>query len=137
MDWNLKITDMIGDMPEHSTVIVNFIAAIRQQLKNSTCYVYSDNIQYHFKDNQGNNRIIIPDASINCRTKSRRGNTFTDVPRFDWRKKTVEVYELDYEGKLPKYYLQKTITEENKEELQLLHFPKIKITFDELFEEID
>ena len=44
---------------------------------------------------------------------------------------------MDYEGKLPKYYLQKTITEKNKEELQLLHFPKIKITFDELFEEID
>lgn len=169
MDWNLKITDMIGDMPEHSTVIVNFVAAIRHQLKNSTCYVYSDNIQYHFKDNQGNNRIVIPDASINCRTKSRRGNTFTDAPRFvmevlspstekydrtekmqlyceqeieeywivDWRKKTVEMYELDYEGEIPKYYLQKTITEENKEELQLLHFPKIKITFDELFEEID
>lgn len=82
MDWNLKITDMEGHTPEHSSVIVNFIAAIRQQLKNSTCYVYSDNIQYHFKDNQGNNRIIIPDASINCRTKSRRGNTFTDAPRF-------------------------------------------------------
>ena len=31
----------------------------------------------------------------------------------------------------------KVTTEENKEELQLLHFPKIKITFDELFEEID
>ena len=64
MDWNLKITDMIGDMPEHSTVIVNFVAAIRHQLKNSTCYVYSDNIQYHFQDSQGNNKIIIPDASI-------------------------------------------------------------------------
>ena len=50
MDWNLKITDMEGHTPEHSSVIVNFIAAIRQQLKNSTCYVYSDNIQYHFKD---------------------------------------------------------------------------------------
>lgn len=25
---------------------------------------------------------MIPDASINCRTKSRRGNTFTDAPRF-------------------------------------------------------
>ena len=33
MDWNLKITDMIGDMPEHSTVIVNFVAAIRQLKK--------------------------------------------------------------------------------------------------------
>ena len=55
----------------------------------------------------------------------------------DWRKRTVEIYELDYEGETPKYYLLKTITEENKDELQLLHFPKIKITFDELFDEID
>ena len=44
MDWNLKITDMAGATPEHSAVIVNFVAAIRHQLKNSTCYVYSDNI---------------------------------------------------------------------------------------------
>ena len=82
MDWDLKITDMAGATPEHSAVIVNFVAAIRYQLKNSTCYVYSDNVQYRFKDNQGNNKIVIPDASINCRTKSRRGNTFTDAPRF-------------------------------------------------------
>ena len=137
MDWDLKITDMAGATPEHSAVIVNFVAAIRYQLKNSTCYVYSDNVQYRFKDNQGNNKIVIPDASINCRTKSRRGNTFTDAPRFvmevlspstenydrtekmqlyceqeieeywivDWRKRTVEIYELDYEGEIPKYYL--------------------------------
>ena len=72
-----KITDMTGATPEHSAVIVNFVAAIRHQLKNSTCYIYSDNVQYRFKDNQGNNKIVIPDASINCRTKSRRGNTFT------------------------------------------------------------
>ena len=64
MDWNLKITDMEGHTPEHSSVIVNFVAAIRHQLKNSTCYVYSDNVQYRFKDNQGNNKIVIPDASI-------------------------------------------------------------------------
>mgnify|MGYP003377351323 FL=1 len=169
MDWNLKITDMAGATPEHSSVIVNFVAAIRHQLKNSTCYVYSDNVQYRFKDSEGNNKIVIPDASINCRTKSRRGNTFTDAPRFvmevlspstenydrtekmelycqqeieeywivDWRKKSVEIYELDYENDIPKYYLWKTVTEENKDELKLLHFPNIKITFDELFEEID
>ena len=82
MDWDLKITDLEGSTPEHSAVIVNFVAAVRHQLKNSTCYVYSDNVQYRFKDNQGNNKIVIPDASINCRTKSRRGNTFTDAPRF-------------------------------------------------------
>ena len=82
MDWDFKITDMAGAAPEHSAVIVNFVAAIRHQLRNSTCYVYSDNVQYRFKDNQGNDKIVIPDASINCRTKSRRGNTFTDAPRF-------------------------------------------------------
>ena len=71
MDWNLKITDMAGATPEHSSVIVNFVAAVRYQLKNSTCYVYSDNVQYRFKDAEGNNKIVIPDASINCRTKSR------------------------------------------------------------------
>ena len=85
MDWNLKITDMAGATPEHSSVIVNFVAAVRYQLKNSTCYVYSDNVQYRFKDAEGNNKIVIPDASINCRTKSRRGNTFTDAPRFVWK----------------------------------------------------
>ena len=45
MDWNLKITDMAGATPEHSSVIVNFVAAVRYQLKNSTCYVYSNNVQ--------------------------------------------------------------------------------------------
>ena len=49
----------------------------------------------------------------------------------------LEIYELDHEGEIPKYYLLKTITEENKDELHLIHFPQIKITFDELFEEID
>ena len=82
MDWDLKITDMTGATPEHSAVIVNFVAAVRHQLRNSTCYVYSDNVQYRFKDEEGNNKIVVPDASINCRTKSRRGNTFTDAPRF-------------------------------------------------------
>jgi len=37
---NLQITDMADAMPEHSTVIVNFVAAVRKQLKHSTCYVF-------------------------------------------------------------------------------------------------
>lgn len=82
MDLNLQITDMAGAKPEHSTVIVNFIAAVRKQLKNSMYYVFSDNVQYRFKTEDGENKIIIPDASINCRTKSRRGNAFIDAPRF-------------------------------------------------------
>lgn len=64
MDWDLKITDMAGATPEHSAVIVNFVAAVRHQLRNSTCYVYSDNVQYRFKDEEGNNKIVVPDASI-------------------------------------------------------------------------
>lgn len=168
MDLNLQITDMAGASPEHSLVIVNFVSAIRKQLKNSTCYVYSDNVQYKFMTEEGENKTVMPDASINCRVKSRRGNAFIDAPRFvmevlspttekydrgekmelyrqqeieeywlvDWKKKEIEIYELDYENNVPQYYLWKTITESNKDELKIIHFPNVKITFDELFEEI-
>ncbi len=51
MDLDLQIVDMAGASPEHSLVIVNFVSAIRKQLKNSTCYVFSDNVQYKFKTN--------------------------------------------------------------------------------------
>lgn len=170
MDINLQITDMAGSRPEHSTVIVNFVSAIRKQLLNSTCYVFSDNIQYRFRSDEGEDKVVIPDASINCRIKSRRGSTFIDAPRFvmevisestekydrgekmelyrqqevdeywivNWRKKQVEIYNLDYdhEGR-PQFYLGKIITEKNKEELQIVHFPHLNITFDELFAEVD
>lgn len=169
MDLNLQIVDMAGASPEHSLVIVNFVSAIRKQLKNSTCYVFSDNVQYRFKTNEGEDKTVVPDASINCRVKSRRGNTFLDAPRFvmevlsptteaydrgekmelyrqqeieeywivDWRKRQVEIYELDYEKDIPKYFLWKKIVKDNKEELQIIHFPDVQITFDELFEEIE
>ena len=169
MDLNLRITDMAGASPQHSTVIVNFVAAVRKQLRNSTCFVYSDNVQYNFKTDSGEDKTVIPDASINCRVKSRRGNSFLDAPRFvmevlspttesydrgekmelycqqeieeywivDWRQRKIEIYELDYENDIPKYFLWKVITKENKEELQIIPFPNIKITFDELFYEVD
>ena len=170
MDLNLRITDMAGARPEHSTVIVNFVSALRKQLLNSTCYVFSDNIQYRFKTDEGEDKTIIPDASINCRIKSRRGSTFIDAPRFvmevlsestekydrgekmelyrqqevdeywivDWRKKQVEIYNLDYdETGRPQFYQGNIITEKNKEELQIVHFPHLNITFDELFAEVD
>ncbi len=168
MDIDLKITDIAGAMPEHSMVIVNFVSAIRSQLKNSTCFVFSDNVQYHFKAKNGEAKTVIPDASINCRVKVRRGNSFIDAPRFvmevlspstekydrtekmelycqqeveeywlvDWLAKKVEIYLLDYEEDRPAYYLANTVTENNKEELRLCHFPDIRITFDELFEEV-
>ena len=160
---------MAGASPQHSTVIVNFVAAVRKQLKNSTCYVFSDNVQYKFKTDGGEDKTVIPDASINCRIKSRRGNTFLDAPRFvmevlspatenydrgekmelycqqeieeywivDWRQKRIEIYELDYENGIPKYCLWKDITQDNKDALKIVPFPNLKITFDELFDEID
>lgn len=79
---NLQILDMAGARPEHSTVIVNFVAAIREQLFNSTCYVFSDNVQYKWHTKDGEEKTVIPDASINCRTKTRKGNVFLDIPRF-------------------------------------------------------
>ena len=170
MDLNFKITDMTGARPEHSTVIVNFVSAVRKQLLNSTCHVFSDNIQYRFRTDEGIDKTVIPDASINCHIKSRRGGTFIDAPRFvmevlsdstekydrgekmdlyreqevdeywivDWRKKQVEIYNLDYdENQKPQYYLWKIITENNKEELRIIHFPNLEITFYELFAEVD
>ncbi len=77
-----KILDMAGARPEHSTVIVNFVAAVREQLLNSTCYVFSDNVQYRWYARDGEEKTVIPDASINCRTKARKGNVFLDIPRF-------------------------------------------------------
>ena len=82
MGLNLQITDMAGARPEHSTVIVNFVSAIRKQLLNSTCFDFSDNVQYRWETNNGEEKTVIPDASINCRTKVRKGNTFLDIPRF-------------------------------------------------------
>lgn len=55
----------------------------------------------------------------------------------DWRKKQVEIYVLDYEQDAPKYYLFCTVIENNKNDLRLVHFPNVKITFDDLFNGIE
>lgn len=53
----------------------------------------------------------------------------------DWRKKQVEIYLFDGKADGTLYsYLYKTVTESNKEELQIVMFPNLKITFDELFD---
>lgn len=52
----------------------------------------------------------------------------------NWRKKQVEIYLFDGKDDGTTYsYLYKTVTEENKEELQIVMFPNFKIEFDELF----
>ena len=53
----------------------------------------------------------------------------------DWTKRQIEIYNLDYdENQEPQYYLFKTITDTNKNELHIVHFPNIHIDFDELFD---
>ncbi len=52
----------------------------------------------------------------------------------DWRKKQVEIYLNDgREDGTTYFYLYKVITESNREELQLVMFPNIQISFEELF----
>ena len=152
---------------EHYMVINNFVIKVGSQIKDSLCRVFGDSVQYEWRENDDKVIIPDVSIICNMRDRKNvsftgiprfvmevLSNATEEYDRHekmaiyckvgvseywivDWRKKTVEMYELDYEGEIPKYYLQKTITEENKEELQILHFPKIKITFDELFEEID
>lgn len=53
----------------------------------------------------------------------------------DWRKKQVEIYLFDFKDDGESYpYLFKTVTEKNKEELQLVMFPNFKLEFDDLFD---
>lgn len=52
----------------------------------------------------------------------------------DWRKKQVEIYMFDWKDDDDSYaYLFKKVTSKNKEELQLVMFPDLHISFDELF----
>lgn len=160
----LPIEDMSKTYIEHSMVIDNFVIKIGNQIKDSLCRVFSDGVQYQWKEND--DKVIIPDASIMCNIRDRRNVSFTGVPRFvmevlsdateeydrnekmqiyckvgvseywivDWRKKQVEIYMFDWKEDGTGYaYLFKKVTEQNKEELQLVMFPNLKITFDELF----
>ncbi len=134
-------------------------------MKDSLCRVFGDGVQYQWAEND--NKVIIPDVSINCNTRDRKNISFTGVPRFvmevlsdsteaydrkekmeiyckvgvseywivDWRKLTVEIYLFDWKEDGTSYsYLFKTVTRENKDDLQLVMFPQVKITFDELFD---
>lgn len=78
---NLQVLDMAGATPEHSSVIVSFTAQIYFQLKGSLCRVFSDNVQYKWNVN-GEEKVFIPDISINCQIKAKRGNSFINAPQF-------------------------------------------------------
>ena len=166
MDLNLQITDMAGAYIEHSMVIMNFCTMVSVQLKNSMCRVFSDNVQYRWQTKSGDVKTVIPDATINCQIRGRRGTSFINAPHFvmevlsdsteeydrgekmrlyesqeineywivNWRNRQVEIYDLGYdEHDDPEYHLWNVITDQNKQELKMVHFPHIKMDFDELF----
>ncbi len=159
------VEDMSNTFIEHSFVINNFIVTIGKQIKDSLCRVLGDSVQYQWHEN--NDRIVIPDASINCNIRDRKNVSLTGIPRMvmevlsnateeydrgekmeiyrkvgvseywivDWRRKQVEIYLNDgREDGTTYFYQYKIITEENKDELQLVMFPGLKTDFDELFD---
>lgn len=78
---NYILTDMTGAYIEHSDVITAFTSIVYNQLKGSTCKVYTDNVQYKWVVD-GEEKTVIPDATINCRVHAKKGNSFFDIPRF-------------------------------------------------------
>lgn len=160
----LPVEDMSNTFIEHSFVINNFIVMIGKQIKDSLCRVLGGSVQYQWHEN--NDRIVIPDAAINCNIRDRKNDSLTGIPRMvmevlsnateeydrgekmeiyrkvgvseywivDWRRKQVEIYLNDgREDGTTYFYQYKIITEENKDELQLVMFPGLETDFDELF----
>lgn len=103
MSLDLKITDMAGASPDHSAVITNFVNMVYNQLKDSTCRVYPDNVQYRWKMADGSEKTVIPDASINCHIKSRKGNSFINAPQFVLEVLSPSTAKYDRTGKMEIY----------------------------------
>lgn len=81
-------------------------------MRNSTCYVFSDNVQYRFKSEEGEEKTVIPDASINFRVKSRRSSVFIDAPRFVMEVLSPSTEKYD-RGEKMEIYRQQEITVED------------------------
>lgn len=156
------VTDSVCETTEHADLVVNFLVSIRKQL-NDTYKVYSAHTSYRWQEKDGTIKSITPHASICCEYTNPNNNFVFSTPRFvmevvsdsseiddrkidiyreqeieecwivDVLKKQIEIYELDYENDVPKYFLWNTITEQNKHELRLCRFPSVKINYEELF----
>ena len=157
---DIKITDMAGAYVEHSMVISNFLVKVGSQLQDSMCKIFSDNVQYKWIINDIE-KTVIPDVSINCRFRQRRGNSFFNNPRFVMEVLSPSTEKYDRGEKMELYrqqeideywivdwrkrqieiyvldYLWHTITSENKNELKIVHFQNVTIKFDDLFDGID
>lgn len=75
----LHIEDMSNTFVEHSFIINNFVVMVGKQIKDSLCRVLGDGVQYQWYEND--NKIVIPDVSINCNTRDRKNVSLTGIPR--------------------------------------------------------
>lgn len=73
------IQDMSNTFVEHSFIINNFVVMVGKQLKDSLCHALGDGVQYQWHEN--NDKIVIPDASVNCNTRDRKNVSLTGIPR--------------------------------------------------------
>jgi len=71
---NLVLTDIAGAHIEHSDVITAFTSVVYNQLKGSIGKVYPDNVQSKWIVD-GQEKTIIPDATINCRVHAKKGKS--------------------------------------------------------------
>ena len=75
----LPIDDMSNTFVEHSFIINNFVVMIGKQIEDSLCRVLGDGVQYQWREND--NKIVIPDVSINCNTRDRKKVSLTGIHR--------------------------------------------------------
>lgn len=161
---NLAIQDMFYGYPEHGAIMDHMIVEISPALKDTKCKIMREQ-WYKWEEEEYKDRF--PDISILCSDKRRKGLAYTSVPRFiaevlspsteitdrsekmelyskigveeywliDWRKRSIERYLLDDMGE--KYILYDKISDDNKDLLNLLSFPHIKIDFDYIFDVSD
>lgn len=160
----LPIGDMSKAYLEHSMVIHNFVIKIGSQIKDSLCRVFGDSVQYQWRENDDKVIIPDVSIICNMRdrknvsfigiprfvmevlsdaTEEYDRNEKMEIYKkvgvseywiADWRKKRVEIYMFDWKDDESYPYLYKSVTEANKEELQLVMFPNLHISFDELFD---
>lgn len=163
----LPIEDLCNTYLEHSIVIHNFVIKVGSQIHDSLCRVFGGTVQYEWRENDdkvivpdvsiicnmrdrknisftGIPRFVMEVLSPSTEKYDRTGKKDIycneEIPEYwiiDPKKRVIEVYDLDYVDDKPQYFLVDTITEKNKDDLNLIHFPHIKIDFDILFSGIE
>ena len=84
--------------------------------------------------------VLSPSTAAYDQTEKKEIYRSEEIPEYwiiDIWKRSIEIYDLDYEDGIPKYYLMDTVTKDHKKDLHLIHFPHIKIDFEQLFDGIE